>query len=213
MKRSRYFLSVLIIGLFILTGCKKTINTKTDLKENTQTVITQLKVQKQQLTIIEDTYNQLQQRMPEDQQQDPDANLLEDQDSKIYQLNQKAQTATDKVTDSQKEIEKINTRLKDTAAEKLTSLPNSSISQLTQALHIVQLDHESFNKFMAAYQKDQTALYKQAPLLLKDDSHELDELISRNAQYLGAVNQQLEILQVNINSSLTSANQLLAELK
>ncbi|WP_125607462.1 hypothetical protein [Lapidilactobacillus bayanensis] len=212
MKRERYLLSVLIVGLFILTGCKKTINTKTELKENAQTVITQLETQKKQLTVIEDTYNQLQQQMPAAQKKNPGTNLLDDQDSKVYQLNQKAQDATDKVAASQKIIEKINQRLKDTATEKLDNLPNSAILKLTQSLHIVQLDHESFNKFITAYKKDQTDLYRNAPELLDEHAEELDELVSQNTQYLGAVNQQLEILQVNINSSLSSAQNLLANL-
>lgn len=213
MKHRRYLLPILLVGLFILTSCQKTINTKTELKDNTEAVITELKVQKKQLTIIENTYNQLQQQMPEAQKKNPDTNLLEDQDSKVYLLNQKAQAATDQVADSQKKIEKINARLKNTATKKLTNLPNSAILQLTQALHIVQLDHESFNKFMIAYKKDQTALYKHAPKLLTEKNDDLDELISQNTQYLGAVNQQLEILQVNINSSLTNAQKLLTDLK
>lgn len=213
MKHRRYLLLLLLVSLFILTSCQKTINTKTELKDNTEAVITELKLQKKQLTIIENTYNQLQQQMPEAQKKNPDTNLLEDQDSRVYLLNQKAQAATDQVADSQKKIEKINARLKNTATKKLTNLPNSAILQLTQALHIVQLDHESFNKFMIAYKKDQTALYKHAPELLTEKNDDLDELISQNTQYLGAVNQQLEILQVNINSSLTNAQKLLTALK
>lgn len=213
MKRNRYFLLTIFIGLFILTGCRRTINTQTELKENTETIITQLKLQKQQLTTIDDTYNQLQQQAADAQKENPDTDLLTDQDSKIYQLNQKALTAITKVADSQKQIDKINVRLKDTAAEKLDSLPNSEILQLTQSLHIVQLDHESFNKFLQAYQKDQTTLFKQAPKLIEDHADELDGLYSQNDQYLGAVTQQLEILQVNINSSLSAAQSVLNELK
>lgn len=204
---------LLILGLALLSGCRQPINNKTELKTNTTEIITLLKSQRTQLESINTAYEKLQQQLPQAQKKSPNTNLLTDKNSRVYQLNQTATTSYQTSQDNLKKLASINTRLKDTAAQKVSNLPNSAILKLNQSLHIIQLDHESLEKFMEAYQKDQTELFKSAPDLINDDSDELNVLISQSNQYLGAVSQELEIYQVNLNSSLSRAEELLTALK
>ncbi|WP_261806907.1 hypothetical protein [Lapidilactobacillus luobeiensis] len=208
-KKRRFLFMLLASFLLILTGCQKTYDSAAELKSDARTLQAEVKTQRQELKTIYANYAKIQRVFTKEQKHAPETNLLTDHTTQTYLLNQTAQKSYDKLKASQKSINQINERLKKVDISRINSLTSAELTELTQSIHIIDLDHQSFANFMSAFLKDQNNFYRDAPELYRTDKDGLDERRARANRYLGAVDQQLEILQVNLTSTEAAVKKIL----
>ncbi|WP_461219082.1 hypothetical protein [Lapidilactobacillus salsurivasis] len=210
MKKTPVYLILLALPLLILlTACQKATDRTADLKNDVQTIQTEIATQRKELKTIYQKYAQLQKVFAKEQKNNPETNLLTDHSTQTYRLNEQARKSLDRLGRSQKQVLKINERVKKVDITRINGLTSAEVTELTQSIHIITLDHENFTNFISAFQKDQTEFYRDVPELFAADKDGLDERQSRSRRYLGAVDQQLEILQVNLNSTEAAAKKIL----
>ncbi|MFC6314315.1 hypothetical protein ACFQHW_01850 [Lapidilactobacillus achengensis] len=210
MKKTPVYLILLALPLLILlTACQKATDHTADLRNDVQTIQAEIATQRKELKTIYQKYAQLQKAFAKEQKNNPETNLLTDHSTRTYRLNEQARKSLDRLGRSQKQVLKINERVKKVDITRINGLTSAEVTELTQSIHIISLDHENFTNFISAFQKDQTEFYRDAPELFAADKDGLDERQSRSRRYLGAVDQQLEILQVNLNSTEAAAKKIL----
>ncbi|KRN27291.1 hypothetical protein IV38_GL000697 [Lactobacillus selangorensis] len=197
--------------LLVLTACGRSIDTTKQVKEDTQTVMADIKTQRRLLNQIETSLQKSQQLYEKDRKKYPNQNLLNVKESATAK-NQAARLKDyQEFQSKQSEIKTISARLSKTADQKVDGMPNQAIQNFVQSLKISQLDANNFDSYMKETAKGEKNFF--AKHIDPDEKQsDRDAAVSRLNQYYGADFQQADIMRVNLNTVQVNAKQLLKKL-
>lgn len=214
---------VFLIWLVITSGCTNKQTVKEQLSADAKATRLDIKNQKQNLKTIKQKLTQNQASFSDEQKQYPKQNLLTVQNSKTYRYVTARQKAYATFKKTQVNLKNDQTELTKISNQDYPNIPKQSIRNLTQSLHLSALDQKTLVTFMDELEDAETTYYELAAQTDIDklttdnpDEAEDSELMAqenRLNQYYGAVFQQIEIIDVNLNTVQKQARQLQQALK
>lgn len=214
---------VFLIWLVITSGCTNKQTVKEQLSADAKATRLDIKNQKQNLKTIKQKLTQNQASFSDEQKQYPKQNLLTVQNSKTYRYVTARQKAYAAFKKTQVNLKNDQTELTKISNQDYPNIPKQSIRNLTQSLHLSALDQKTLVTFMDELEDAETTYYELAAQTDIDklttdnpDEAEDSELMAqenRLNQYYGAVFQQIEIIDVNLNTVQKQARQLQQALK
>ncbi|RXT58872.1 YkyA family protein [Lacticaseibacillus chiayiensis] len=196
-------LPLLAVLTFLFVGCSATLNQKKQLLTTTQTIQTQVQQEQQALQVIGSTVNDFPSAFEKAYQDDPSADLKND-DGVVKKLLHKRAAAF-------KSLETANTSLND-ANNMLTKLnnqpsedmPQASLSKVLTSLKLAKLDYKtlvSYYQEMLNAEDDFFAATTGSDVSQAD----LENQISQLNQYYSSLNQQIDVMTANL-TTVTSQN-------
>lgn len=200
---------MLLVALVTLSACSTKQGAKDQLLENSKTVLKDIKAQKKNLNVIKNQMEASQARFPKEQKKYPKQNLLNVTTSKTYQAVTKRKDAFTSFKDTQNDLKMDQTTLTKISNQDLPDMPKELMNSLIQSLHLSALDQRTFANFLTEMTQNEATYYN---LLSNPDTStsatELDAQENRLNQYYGAVYQQIEIMNVNLNTAQKQAQRL-----
>ncbi|MFD1672947.1 hypothetical protein ACFQ5M_12670 [Agrilactobacillus yilanensis] len=214
-------LSLALIFILILGGCTPKQSAKAQLGTNTKVILTDIKKQKQSLRTIQAKMTKNQASFSSEQDKFPGENLLDTADSKTYQTVTERREAYEAFKRNQTALQSDRTELLKISNQTYPNMPKQAINDLVQSLHLSALDQKTFVTFMDELTSAEETYYdllsqdSQAHAdssgtntASDDDISELEAQENRLNQYYGAVFQQIEIMNVNLNTAQKQARDL-----
>lgn len=212
-------LSCLLLLLLVVSGCANKRTVKEQLTTDTQATLLDIKKQKQNLKTIQNKLTKNQESFSDEQKQYPKQNLLTVQNAKTYQYvtdRQKAYAAFKKI---QINLKNDQTELLKISNQDYPNIPKQTLRDLTQSLHLSALDQKTLVTFMDELEDAEASYYDLSAQTDIDQSNTdaqtddeataaLSAQENRLNQYYGAVFQQIEIINVNLNTVQKQARQL-----
>lgn len=211
LKKTSFFL-IFVATLFLLAGCSNALNTTSQLKDDTNTLIKAAKDQNTQLKTINQTFESNRRSFNSERKTYPNENLLNIPESKTAKNVAKRKAAYQKFQEDQATIDTVSKRLVKISKQNHPNYPNQAIKNLVHITEISQLDAKHLDDYMTEAQTSETSFYAdhQDP----DESEaDTDAAIGRLSQSYGAVVQQSEIMQVNLTTVQKAAEKVLTGLK
>lgn len=225
------FLFSITLMLLILSGCAARPGAKAQLTNHNQTVLKDIKAQKKNLAVIKQAMEDNQESFSKEQQDYPNDNLTTVKASNTYKLITKRQKAYAKFKVSQNRLQNDRTELVKISNQAYPNMPKQMLSSLTQSLHLSALDQKTFVTFMDEMQKTEATYYEMlqknngqnassssssntsnSNTQSEDTQEDLDAQENRLNQYYGAIFQQIEIMNVNLNTAQKQAQSLAKKL-
>lgn len=211
--------SMLLVSLFFLNGCASQKSAQDQLKTNTNTILTDIQQQKKNLKSIQSKMEKNQESFSDEQKKFPNKNLLTTKASRTYQNVTERQKDYLQFKDVQTQLKNDRTELIKIGNQPYPGMPKQSVRDLDQSLHLSALDQKTFVTFMDELNTAEETYYdllsqstdtqvQSGDNTTDADTTELAAQENRLNQYYGAVFQQIEIMNVNLNTAQKQARHL-----
>ena len=196
-------LPLLAVLAFLFVGCSATLNQKKQLLTTTQTVQTQVQQEQQALQVIGSTVNDFPSTFEKAYQDDPSADLKNDDGAVRKLLDKRAaafkslEAANTALTDANNTLTKLNNQPSE-------DMPQATLSKVLTSLKLAKLDHKtlvSYYREMLSAEDDFFAATAGSDVSQAD----LETQISQLNQYYSSLNQQIDVMTANL-TTVTSQN-------
>lgn len=183
--------------LLLLSACTPRFDQKSQLKNTSATIITQVAAERRAIQTINDQIGAFPATFSQAYATDPDADFQNA--GSVNKLITKREAAYRKLEKAQSQLEAATTQLTKINNQHAADLPKTALHQALTTLRLAKLDHRTFD----AYYKELTGAEDEFFNTVAADSGDktsIEDALTQLNQYDSSLSQQADIVEANLQS-------------
>ncbi|WP_262316068.1 hypothetical protein [Lacticaseibacillus parakribbianus] len=198
-------IAVLVASLCILVGCSaKVFDQKAQMKDATQTVITQVAKENQALDAITTAASAFPSTFQKAYQKAPTQDFKNT--GSVARLITRRDAAYQRLETAQKAIEHATTTLIKARTQTNANLPTAALSDALNGLKLAKLDHKTFDAYYKELGTAESEFF--SAVAQSETQGDIDTALTRLNQYDSSLAQQAEIVTANLQTVTVQAKAL-----